>query len=199
MKGILRFLATAGCLMLILGLVFLWNWRQAERGTRILLTFVTAAGPCVHPLKNVNISRRVISEKESATLSIVLHNESSKECGAEVSVRAPNFEPYPAETTKKVTIPPGEHNATLSWTIRPKEKGQQSVSISAGLDSAEVTIAVRTVLGLSAAQAQILGYIGSFLGPALTFPWLYDKWKKKSKSNQSRRRRKKGEVPDATA
>jgi hypothetical protein len=140
----------------------------------------------------------VISEKESATLRIVLQNGGSKECEVKVSVRAPNFELYPAETTKKMTIPPEEQNATISWTIKPKERGQQSVSVSAGFDSAEVDIAVTTVLGLSAAQAQIFGYIGSFLGPALTFPWLYDKWKGRSKGKKPKKKgRNKSNVSDS--
>jgi len=145
-------------------------------------------GPCLHPLSSVEADRRVITEKESLDITVHLLNGEAIECEVGVRIDAPNFEISPPEETQAITLPPGE-TATVIWVVTPMEPGTYRIGISSELDSQTIGISVRNVIGLTARQVELLGYLGNFFGPALTFPWIYTTWNERRKEKEERKRR----------
>lgn len=137
-----------------------------------------SGGPCTHPLSDVKLARTVISNKESVSLKVILSNDISEECKAQVTVSAPAFEISPSQQTKEINVPVGEDTANLVWIITPKNEGFHEIGIQAGLDVETIGISVTNILGLTPKQAQIVAYIGTFFGGPITFTGLYGHWKK---------------------
>jgi len=79
-------LAVCGFTILAVGLSCLgyvqWLWFRAIRLDNHFQYL--AGGPCTHPLKHVDIPRRVISENDSESILIVLSNNGRNACQATV-------------------------------------------------------------------------------------------------------------------
>jgi hypothetical protein len=145
-------------------------------------------GPCLHPLASVESDRRVITEKESLDIAVHLSNGEEIECEAGVRIDAPNFEISPNQETQTTILPPGE-TATVIWVVTPREIGTFQIGISSELDSQSIGISVRNVIGLTARQVELLGYVGNFFGPALTLPWIYTTWNERRKEKEEKEKR----------
>jgi hypothetical protein len=137
---------------------------------------VTSAASCQHPLEGVSTARRVISESDSESLSVVLGNDTPGECEISVHLSAPNFDISPTDDDRTVNVPPAQ-SVTIVWILSPRKSGSFQVAVTAGLDSAVVGLTVTDVLGLTPQQAKILSMFATFLGPILTAPWWYDRLK----------------------
>jgi len=137
---------------------------------------VTSAASCQHPLGAVTVARRVISESDSESLSVVLGNDTPGECEISVHLSAPNFDISPTDDSRTVDVPPAQ-SVTIVWILSPRKPGSFQVAVTAGLDSAVIGLTVTNVLGLTPQQAKILSMVATFLGPMLTAPWWYERLK----------------------
>jgi hypothetical protein len=146
-------------------------------------------GPCSHPLSGVQLDRTVIAIKESVSLKVILSNDTSAECKAEVTVSAPKFEIIPSQQTKEINVPVGKDTANLVWVLTPKEEGLQAIGVQAGLDVETRGLSITNILGLTPKQAQIFSYVGTFFGGPITFAGLWSQWTK----YQSERKKRKEE------
>jgi hypothetical protein len=149
-----------------------------------------SAGPCRHPLLDVQLAREVIASKESVSLKVILSNDSGKECEAEVTVNAPAFETAPSQQTKKINVPAGKNVANLVWILTPKQEGLHEIGVQAGLDIQTRGLSITNILGLTPKQAQILSYIGAFFGGPITCGGLWNQWMK----YQSEKKKKEEEL-----
>ena len=104
-----------------------------------------------------------------------------------VDLYAPSFLLDPREGVHQVQIPLGRDSAEVSWVITPTKMGRHSVVVHVGGGhKSEEEILVTNNLGIPVAYTEIISIIIAFMGPALTFPWLYEKWNiRKSKKKKS--------------
>ncbi len=189
-------LALCGILVVCTGVslgLYLLNLNQSAISKDFYPIPLTSGGPCTHPLAGVHVSERTMAESESQALIVYVKNPDAEECTATVAINAPNFDISPYENKQNITLP-GSGNGSLSWILTPKKVGVFEVSIAAGFDGQVIGISVTNLIGLSSTQAQIISYFGSFLGPMLTAPWWYERWKERktkdkkiSKVKQKRR------------
>jgi hypothetical protein len=176
-----RVLAISGIVLFSVGIgLALVLWSSAARAyssdIRWLPQGAVSAPSCQHPLAEVNIARRVISESDSESLSVVLGNDTPEESEIYVHLSAPNFDISPTDDSRTVDVPPAQ-SVTIVWILSPRKSGSFQVAVTAGLDSAVVGLTVTDVLGLTPQQAKILSLVATFLGPMLTAPWWYDRIK----------------------
>lgn len=145
---------------------------------------------CRNVIQSVTLSQRVMTEKESQALRVVLANLNGPgTCHTAIRLAALNFDIAPAATERVVALEPGGHPVTIVWILKPQEAGSFEIAVTAGNQTEVLGIVVTNVLGLTAVQIQILSYISSFLGPMLTAPWWIEQW-------QKRQRRKKIDAAD---
>lgn len=195
-----RIIAILGVILLVLGVVSLILLRQdrlAALGVDQLFIFGDAIGGepsnCQNIIQEVSVPERVMTEKESQTLRVVVANiDNPGVCNTSVGLAALDFDYAPPTTSRPVSLEQGQDPITLSWILKPKEIGAFEIAITAGNQTQVIGIVVTNVLGLTALQVQILSYISSFLGPMLTAPWWYEQWEK-------RRQAKKKEAEKAAA
>jgi hypothetical protein len=176
-----RSLAITGIVLFGVGIgIALVLWSSAARAYSLDMgrssQGAVSAASCQHPLEGVNIVRRVISESDSESLSVVLGNDTLGECEISVHLSAPNFDISPTDDSRTVNVPPAQ-SVTVVWILSPRKSGSFQVAVTAGLDSAVVGLTVTNVLGLTPQQAKILSLVATFLGPMLTAPWWYDRLK----------------------
>lgn len=190
-------LAVAGVVLFVAGLLGWIAYRQArdlalseDSGN---LADAPGLGPgCNDLVALVMLDQRVMTESETQALEITLRLPADDACTVGVSLLAPNFTTTPAETTRLVTIPAGGE-VDVAWIISPQEIGTFELVIIVDERSETVGITVTNTLGFTAAQVQILSLIGTFLGPILTAPWWYDRWKERQKEKKEEAARKKAE------
>ena len=89
------------------------------------------------------------------------------------------------------------------WGIKPKEPGKKEITLSLSLSwkpklpelseiedkeiwSDTLWISVQEPL-FTRGQINIMGTLGSLVGPALTIPWLYDRWKERQEKKRAER------------
>jgi hypothetical protein len=126
-----------------------------------------------------------MTEQDSQSLTVVLSNDSGTGiCETTLFVSAPNFVLSPAGTERLITLEAGAPPLTLIWIISPLQKGSFEIAVSAGNESRTIGLTITNILGLTAAQAQLLSYLATFLGPMLTAPWWYEQWQKWRKERQ---------------
>jgi hypothetical protein len=174
-------LAITGIVLFGLGIgLALVLWSSAARAFSLDMgrgsAGAVSAATCQHPLKGVTLARRVISEDDSESLSVLLGNDTPGECEITVRLSAPNFDISPPVDSRTVIAPPAESVAVV-WILSPRKPGSFQVAVTAGLDSLVIGLTVTNVLGLTPQQAKILSMIAAFLGPMLTAPWWYDRIK----------------------
>jgi hypothetical protein len=178
-------IAILGILLLLLGLSSLLLLRQdrlsaLEVDTNFNQSESAQPDSCRNIIQTVALSNRVMTEKESQTLRIVLANtEGVETCHTAVRLAAVNFEVAPPAAERLVALEPGGNPVTLLWILKPKETGSFELAVTAGSETWILGIVVTNVLGFTAVQVQILSYISSLLGPMLTAPWWYEQWQKR--------------------
>ena len=180
-----KLLAAIGVVIVALSLVYASGGLVARLLDGSVVS--TAAGPCRHPQMEVRIPRRTMTNNDSEALTVSLSNP--QECEVEVTIVAPNFQVNPTEQPRRIALTPGAVSE-LSWVLVPREMGMHAIVVRAGLVEQSVGIVVTNTLGLTAGQAQILSYIGMFFGPALTFPWLYERWRSRREENKKEKPKK---------
>jgi hypothetical protein len=181
-----RTIAILGIILLLLGvvsLVLLIQDRAAALGADQLFIFGDALGEeenCRNIIQEVSIPNRVMTENESQTLRVVVANiDNPGVCNTTVVLAALDFDIAPASTARNVSLEQGQEPVTLLWVLKPRELGAFEIAVTAGNQTQVIGIVVTNVLGLTAAQVEILSYISSFLGPMLTAPWWYEQWEKR--------------------
>jgi hypothetical protein len=137
--------------------------------------------PCPYALLDVNVANRVMSEDDTQALTVVVQNNCpGKELTVAVTLNAPEFNFSPNESIRTITIPTSEDSIRFNWILIPIKIGTFAVSLSTNqYETVTVGITVTNTFGLSLWQTQLLSYIGTFFGPALTFAWWYDRWKER--------------------
>lgn len=178
-------LAIGGLLLFLIGLFLFFRVRQASSAAvgfdNQWQTGGEDVGVCSDLLRQANVADRVMSERESQALNILLVNDNSPApCNTTITLAAPNFDMSPPESNRPVTVPPGEE-VTLNWIISPRRTGTYVISISTPTQAITLGITVTTVLGLTAVQAELLSILSTLLGPMLTVPWWYEQWQKRKK------------------
>jgi hypothetical protein len=142
-------------------------------------------GNCRNIIRTVSLSKRVMTEKESQTLRVVVANRDGVGiCETAVRLISPDFEVAPAATERLVALEPGGDPVTLLWILKPKETGSFEIVLTAGDQTQVLGIVVTNVLGFTAVQVQLLSYLSTFLGPMLTAPWWYERWEKRQKAKK---------------
>lgn len=186
-----RITAVIGVLLLLLGvssLLLLWQDQRAAENVDQTFTqggISEEESGCLNVIQEVTLTKRVMTEKESQTLRVVLSNPNGGGvCNTAVRLAALDFELAPPATERVVTLEPGGNPVTLLWVLKPKETGSFEIAVSAGNMVEVLGIVVTNVLGLTAVQVQILSYISSFLGPMLTAPWWIEQWEKRKKTQK---------------
>jgi len=185
-----RITAVLGTLLFLLGVVsLLLVWRDQAAARSVDESFpLSESGEessCQNIIQEASLSKRVMTEKESQTLTIVLANLSGLEtCHTTVRLAALDFEIAPPVTEREVALEPDGKPVTLLWILKPRETGSFEIAITAGNQVQVLGIVVTNVLGFTAGQVQILSSISSLLGPMLTVPWWYEQWEKRKKARK---------------
>lgn len=181
-------LAVIGVLLFMTGLV-LFGWYQ-QNENRALARDVQQSGPsldgpvnqtvCALPLVDVELPSRVMSEKESQVLTAVVANRyNTGLCEATLRLAAPDFTVSPAESIPQVAaLQPGQQ-AALTWILSPRATGSYALVVSDSGQSETLGVVVTTVLGFTAAQAQLFSLLATFMGPLLTFPYWFERWEQR--------------------
>jgi hypothetical protein len=185
-----KVLAIGGIVLFLIGLFLLFRVRQAAGAAANFDGQLDTSGPiesvCTNLLREATVADRVISERESQALNVVLVNETDPQaCNVMVALAAPDFNISPPESNRPISVPPGGEAVTLNWILSPRRTGTYVVSVSTATQAITLGITVTTVLGFTAAQAQILSYLATFLGPMLTAPWWYEQWQKRKKEREA--------------
>ena len=193
-----RSLAITGIVLFGVGIgLALVLWSSAARAYSLDMERssqgAASAPSCQHPLEGVNLVRRVISETDSESLSVVLGNDTPGECEVSVHLSAPNFDISPTADSRTVAVPPAQ-SVTIVWILSPRKSGSFQVAVTAGLDSVVIGLTVTDVLGLTPQQAKILSMVAAFLGPMLTAPWWYERIKE-ARAKKAAREAQSGEKP----
>jgi len=141
---------------------------------------LTAGDPCDYPEMTIEVDRRTITEKETVIIGVNLSNRSTQECEATVELYSPNFDISPQQESQTFNLASGE-TIRVIWVLSPRETGTYQIWISSGREGSSIGIIVTNVLGVTAYQAQLLTYLGTFFSSSLTFPWLYTVWQERRK------------------
>lgn len=187
-------IAIVGVVLFVIGLLGWLAFRQARAmalsvdSGNLLQPPIEGPG-CPELTAVVNLERRVMTENESQALVVNLSLPEGINCAVTVSLLAPNFLISPPETSRVATVPAGS-DIDVAWVISPQDVGTYEVVIVVDERSETRGITVTNTLGLTATQAQILSIIASFLGPMLTAPWWYERWRERKKEKEEAARRK---------
>lgn len=114
--------------------------------------------------------------------------DSDGSCDAQVELYAPAFVITPAEASRTVEVPVLPKTASVGWVLTPTKVGTHKIVVQAGNTIATIGISITNNLGLPLWVTKYLSVIIAFFGPALTFPWLYDRikafWEKKKTASK---------------
>lgn len=134
--------------------------------------------PCFATSWNVN-TRPVMSQDETQALTITAFQELGNCIDGTITLNAPGFNISPGKSERKLTITQGG-KVNFGWILTPTQPGTFTIALEytydGTIDTKYIGISVTNVLGLNPFQMQLLSYIGTILGPVLTFAWWYDKW-----------------------
>jgi hypothetical protein len=140
--------------------------------------------PCDHSLKDVIISKAYLTENDSLSVTVVLQNHASDQCTAEVSLLAVGFDADPPEKVREVELSPQSGEVKLIWLLSPTKTGAREIAVGTGVMTWNHGVSVVNTLGLTPGQAKILSLVSTFLGPVLTFPWLFQLWQNRREKNR---------------
>lgn len=200
-----RITTVLGVLLFVLGVSSLLLLRQDRiAALEVDETFtsgdITGEENCQNVIRELSLPNRVMTEKESQSLRVVLSNlDNPGTCHTTVRLAALDFDFDPPATERPVTLEPDGTPVTVVWILKPEETGAFEIAVSAGNTTEVLGIVVTNVLGLTAVQVQILSYISSILGPMLTAPWWYEQWQKWRKARKAEAAREAKEAEAAKA
>jgi hypothetical protein len=147
----------------------------------------------------VTLAQRVMAESDTQALTVSVSNYDTLNCDETISLNAPEFDVSPNTLDHTLTIPPHQKR-NLTWILAPQKLGtfSLSVSLSSPFSMQTIGITVTNVFGLTIWQAQLLSYVGTFLGtffgPVLSFTWWYTIWKKRKRRKNENNIHTKGKV-----
>ncbi len=180
-----RWLLTVGALFLAVALAFgvalMWHTSRARAlGT---FTIANAGGACEHPITD-GTRQIVMSKNDTRSVGVTLANGGRSTCKVTVKLEAPHFQP--SSESADISLAPGEKSRAVSWLLTPTDQlGDFQVKLKAAHDEQIIGIRVTSVLGLSAAHAELLTLIGTILGSSgITIPWLYSIFAKRRRGVQ---------------
>ena len=168
---------------------------QIASGIDKVIPFANAGEPpenCFMDGK-VELSKRTISIKETSTVKVNMLNPHFVPCIGEARINAPQFNSSPKEDVQTVKLTPEKQTGEVAWIIQPREMGEQELVVDVGHHSYTFGIYVTNVMGLSPLQAEVLSYLGFFLGPMLTLPWWYGQWQERKKKKEEQEQKEKEE------
>ncbi len=134
--------------------------------------------PCFNPLQDAVLERRIMTLKESQTLTVILAANSTTGCQATVKIQAPNFESSEAYWTRTVKVPPMGEPIESVWVLLPRGTGTFKIAVSTNdLKNARLQrgVSVIDILGYPASWLQVFIIAGLILGPMLSLPWWFDR------------------------
>ncbi len=177
-------LLVVGVVVLVLSLSYLalgWaarllDWRMVSED---------ASAPCLQPEVAVTMPRRRMSKHDSEVVTVVLSSTATSTCAVDISISAPGFEIDPPMSVVPVTLSL-DAPAEVNWILSPVRMGTHRVLIRAGESYRAIGVVVTNVLGLTDRQAQWVSAIGTFFGPSLTVPWLYETWQQRKRDAERR-------------
>lgn len=166
-------------LLASLGYLAWFSIRQSSNHPEF--TAMVADVACKHVLVRVVLSPSVMTESESRELTLIVNSmgrselrpagvatqQESKQCIADIDISAPAFDHEPHGEVRRIALPPGDENRSLTWVIAPTRRGQQLILIQSGLDQIRVPITVTSNIGLTAAQtawAAAISSVVAFIG-----------------------------------
>jgi hypothetical protein len=187
----LKIIAFIGIVIFILSLAVSFSYRSMQQQARQLDERqvvddekVSVAGEtCSYPDLTAIMSRRVIAQNDSEVVNVMLSH--TRRCQVDVTIIAPSFQISPPDSTRSVSLT-AENTANLSWLLSAREMGSHQILIQAGFQSINIGVTVTNAFGLKVWQAELVGYLGSFFGPALTFPWLYETWRERQREKEEK-------------
>jgi hypothetical protein len=148
--------------------------------------------PSCKPLISVELPRHVMAEGESQVLAVTLENTATESCEVRAMINAANFVVQPSEEFRTSVPPVGKGTTQLAWSIAPQTKGEQQlvISIASGLEArqARVSILVTDVWGFKPRVAQFFSLLGVVMGPMLTVPYWYEKWRSREERRKAQPR-----------
>jgi hypothetical protein len=122
---------------------------------------------------------RVISENRSQSIVVSVKNTLDEDCRSEIELRAPGFDISPQKESQVITLASAS-GGSVSWILTPRKTGSFEISVSDIFDTKIFGITVKTMFGLTSAQAKAASAVGGLMGPMLTLPWWIDKfWSRK--------------------
>ena len=169
-----------------------------------------SGGPCSYSIVDVALDRTVVAKGEEATVTVVLSNPATPrpvfeevitqdengseaiaigvrkvpatDCTATVSINAPEFVVISGNLERSIVLSPGIP-ATIAWILDPKSIGTHPFAIDSDMQVRLLAVAVMNNFGLTLQQSSSLSLFGKFFGPALFFPWIYELWKKRRRTD----------------
>jgi hypothetical protein len=152
---------------------------------------------CTLVIDDVSIEKRVFPESDSQALTVrlapfggmeIIEGCQQEQVRETVMILTPDFDVSPPEIKRTVVLP----TTDVVWILRPKRSGTFAVTVQTGHDFYKtIGLTVTNMLGLSPFQAQVLSLLSTFLGPLLTAPWWYERWKEQRDKKASPKKRKK--------
>jgi len=134
-------------------------------------------------------SDKVLSEND--TLVVAAHFSDSMNTSVSLRLSAPGFTP---STTEPKPVVLTDHPGTLEWVLTPTKIGTFQILAEMEDPSGKVVatthvgVTVTNVFGLRAWQLQLLSYVTTLLGPMLTVPWWYERWKERKAKEKNEKR-----------
>lgn len=155
----------------------------------------TAGMRCADVASETHVSKRIISENESVLVTVTLTNRLPEKCEAEVKIYISDFDISPPQASQSVEFSSDQERANVLWSIRPRKGGEFQLATLVVQERVEtVGIIVTNFLGFTPFQAQILSIMGSALGPVLTVPWWYERWKERRRKKKPSKRKRREKI-----
>lgn len=174
-KKWINVLALIGVALIVVGAVTtgelgrLYYYAKSRDDASMLMS----ALPCRHPRLSVIPEKRIMSEKESQIVTVIVRNTEPRACDLTIEFVAPQFDLGGAENKHEIHLNVLEERK-ITWIIAPKETGDYQLAVSSGLVRKYFGITVTNILGIPAFWAKIFAVIGGILGPMATLPWLLE-------------------------
>ncbi len=144
----------------------------------------------------LSASSSVISESDTVVVTATIQAETP----VSIHLTAPGFDPSTTEPKHLVPISIDEGGGTflrtiqpnkLSWVLTPAKIGTSQAVVEMDDISGNVLltkyvgITVTNIFGLKLWTIQLFSSIAAFLGPILTAPWWYDRWKERKQERRT--------------
>jgi hypothetical protein len=131
---------------------------------------------CQHLLSKAILTHDVLTIHESVILEVSLFNSNTRDtCITDLNISATEFKVDPSTVPEKIILPPLTP-IIIRIVVSASQLGKQKIVVSSGLESITISTRVINIFGLGPRALTIISASVGFLGAALSFPWLLDKW-----------------------